>query len=60
MSLQHYRAFVIGPDGHVMNRIDLSCTSEQDARARARQLVDGQPIELWEGSRLIERFEPHQ
>jgi hypothetical protein len=51
---------VIGPDGHVINRIDLVCDSEDDARERAAQLVDGQAIELWEGARRIARFEPKQ
>ena len=54
----HYRAFVIGADGHVINRIDLFCESEDDARERAAQLVDSQAIELWEGARRIARFEP--
>jgi hypothetical protein len=58
MPLQGYRAFVIGLDGHVIDRVDLFCASEEDARERARQLVDGHAIELWEGTRRIERFEP--
>jgi len=53
-----FRAFVIGPDGHVIDRIDLVCDSEDDARERAAQLVDGHAIELWEGARRIARFEP--
>ena len=53
-----FRAFVIGPDGHVTNRIDLVCDSEDEARERAAQLVDGRAIELWEGARRIARFEP--
>lgn len=54
-----YRAFVIGRDGHVMGRVDLLCADEEEAKERARQLVDGHAIELWEGSRRIERFDPH-
>lgn len=58
MSTHGYRAFVIGPDGHVIGRTDLHCTSEQEAKERAKQLVDGHAVELWEGPRMIERFEP--
>ena len=45
-------------DGRVVNRIDLVCVSDADARERAKLLVEVHPIELWEGTRRIERFEP--
>jgi hypothetical protein len=38
-------------DGHVIGRTDLHCTSEDEAKERAKQLVDGHPVELWEGPR---------
>jgi hypothetical protein len=56
--MHEYRAFIIGPDGHVSDRIDLYCKNEDDARKRAKLLVDGHAVELWELDRLIERFEP--
>ena len=55
---QEYRAFIIGRDGHVVYRVDLLCS--KDARQRAKQLVNGHAVELWEGARQIERFEAHQ
>jgi hypothetical protein len=60
MPVQEYRVFVMGPDGHVIDRIDLVCATEEDAIERARQVVDGHAVELWRGSRRIERFEPRQ
>ena len=60
MPMQEYRPFVIGPDGHVISRIDLLCASEEDAGKRVRQLVRGEAVELWEGTRRIERFEPQR
>ena len=60
MSMRGYRAFVMGPDGRIVDRIDLFCASEKDALDRARQLVDEHAIELWEAARRIERFEPRQ
>lgn len=57
MPMQEYRAFLVGPDGHVVSRIDLLCIDEQDARERARRLAEGHAVELWEGARRIERFE---
>ena len=58
MAQYNYRAFVIGSDGHVTFRIDLFCFSEDDAKKRAKQLEDGRAVELWDGSCMIERFEP--
>ena len=58
MAQHNYRAFIIGSDGHVTFRIDLFCSSEADAKKRTKQLVDGRAVELWDGSCMIERFEP--
>jgi len=53
-----YKAYIIGPDGHIAHRIDLLCDSEEEARHRAKQLADGHAIELWQRDRRLERFEP--
>ena len=58
--MQDYRVFVIGPDGHIIDRIDLVCAAEEDAIEGARHVVDRHVIELWQGARRIERFEPRQ
>lgn len=55
-----YRAYVIGRDGHIINRIDLMCETEAEAKERAKHLVDGHAIELWDGGRQIAKFEPKQ
>jgi len=52
-----YRAFQMGPDGHVVFRIDLFCDNDDDARKQAKQLIDGHPVELWDG-KCLHRFEP--
>lgn len=56
--MEEYRAFVIGTDGHIINRIDLRCADETEARRLARVAVDAYAVELWQLSRFIERFEP--
>jgi hypothetical protein len=53
-----YRAYILGPDGHITKRIDLFCIDEQEAIRRARLLADHHPVELWDGARMVERFEP--
>ena len=29
--MQEYCAYIIGPDGHILNRIDLRCENEDEA-----------------------------
>jgi hypothetical protein len=51
-----YRAYIIGPDGHIQGRFDLICTDDDAARERAKQLVNGHDIELWQAARKIATF----
>jgi hypothetical protein len=56
-----YRAFEIGEDGHVIGRADLRfCRNDTAAKVFAKRLVDDRPIEVWDGARLLARFEPRQ
>ena len=58
--MEEYRAYVIGADGHIFNRVDIRCSDEQEARRLAKIAVDGHAVELWQGERFIDRFEPEQ
>jgi hypothetical protein len=51
--MQEYRAYIMGSDGHVQKRVDLRCNDEPEAIERAKQLVDGHDVELWQLDRLI-------
>jgi hypothetical protein len=53
-----YRAYIIGADGRIRDRVDLFCETEDKAKERAKQLVDGDAVELWDQARKIARFEP--
>ena len=53
-----YRAYILGLDGHIQDRIDLFCTNDDEAKERAKQLVDGHAVELWDEARKVARFEP--
>jgi hypothetical protein len=46
--MREYQAFVMTWDGHVKGKFDLICKDENEAKLKAEQLVDGDPIELWE------------
>ena len=53
-----YRAYIIGQDGRIKDRVEFHCDDENEAKERAKQLVDGHAIELWDQARRIARFEP--
>jgi hypothetical protein len=54
--VNEYRAYMMGADGHILNRIDLLCADDDEARERAKQLVDGHDVELWQLGRQIAVF----
>jgi hypothetical protein len=48
-----YRAYLVGEDGHFFNFEEMVCDDDAAALERARQLVDGHDVELWNGARLV-------
>jgi hypothetical protein len=54
--MQEYRAYLIGPDGHIQSRVDLVCENEGEARERVKQYVGSCYVELWQRDKLIVRF----
>jgi hypothetical protein len=56
VALHGYRAYILGPDGHVQGRVDLLCENDAVAIQLAKQLVDGHDVELWELGRLVHYF----
>jgi hypothetical protein len=53
----HYRAYLIGRDGQFKKVVDLICDDDDGARKRARKMVDGHDVELWQRDRRVEKFE---
>ena len=53
--MNEYRAYM-DADGHILNRIDLVCVDDDEAKERAKQLVDGHDVELWQMGRKIAEF----
>lgn len=51
-----YFAYIIGAEGQVINRVKLVFEHEEDAAERARGLVDGHDVELWQGDRKVATF----
>ena len=51
-----YRVYQIDADGKVASFSEVAAASDQEAGAKAQELVDGHAVELWDRSRLIARF----
>jgi hypothetical protein len=55
-----FYAYIVDPDGHVVSRVDLALENEEAAKERAKQLVDGHDVELWQLDRKIATFTRNQ
>jgi hypothetical protein len=53
-----YYAYVVGDDGHIANRIEVICETDEEAIRCAKRLVDGHAIELWQEARQVATFTP--
>ena len=51
--MAHYRAYLIGPDGHFHAAHDLDCETDEAAIEAAKQYIDGHDVEVWQQSRRI-------
>ncbi|MCA6104391.1 MULTISPECIES: hypothetical protein [Bradyrhizobium] len=58
--MRNYTAYILGPDGHIANRLDLLCCDDEAAKERAKTYADDYQIELWDGDRLIGQFKPRK
>jgi hypothetical protein len=47
---------LIGLDGHFVKVVDIITENDETAGQRARQLVDGHDLELWQEGRRIALF----
>ena len=48
-----FYAYIVDENGHVKNRVDLAFEKVEDAAERAKLLVDGHDVELWQRYRRI-------
>jgi hypothetical protein len=51
-----YRAFRIGPDGHIASSRAFVCDTDEHAIEWAKQIQEVRPIEVWSGDRLVARL----
>jgi hypothetical protein len=54
--MAEYRAYIVGDDDHFIGFEEMVCRDDGEAIAKAKRLVDGHDIELWNGERLLIRL----
>lgn len=53
-----YRAVMLNASGGEVLNTPVSASNDSEAKDKARALVDGHAVDLWDSMRFIERFEP--
>jgi hypothetical protein len=54
--MPEYRAYILDREGHIIRPVDLHCENDDEAKEKARQLVNGHDVELWQLDRKISTF----
>ena len=52
--MAEYRAYILTPDDHIAKAVNLFCEDDEAAKERAKQLVNGHDVELWQLGRKVE------
>jgi hypothetical protein len=55
--MPEYRAYIIGDDGHFHEAVPLVCADDTEAVEKAKRLVRGRGVELWQRDRKVATFE---
>ena len=56
--MQGYYLYFLDAQDHVRRRMDLECRDDAHAIEIVREHIAKSPMELWQGPRLVKRFEP--
>jgi hypothetical protein len=58
--LPYYRVYFIDREGHVSRPPEIiDCANSEEAAEKAKQFIDGQDIEVWDGPRMVVKY-PHK
>jgi hypothetical protein len=55
--MRDYKLYLLDQDNRIQSSVDLQCEDDADAIQLAQSLIDG-PMELWEGIRVVRKFNP--
>jgi hypothetical protein len=54
--MSDYRVYIVGHHGHFIDAVEMDCADDAEATVRARQLVDGHDVQLWQRGRCVGVF----
>ena len=54
--MPEYRAYMVGSDGYFWDAVPLVCSNDDEAMEKAKQLVNGSDVELWQRDRQVAEF----
>ncbi|MCK1337306.1 hypothetical protein ABIB06_003730 [Bradyrhizobium sp. LB8.2] len=54
-----YRAFIMSEDGRITGVHEMECADDVEATAKARQLLDGHDLEVWNRDRRVAVLKHH-
>jgi hypothetical protein len=54
--MAEYRAYAVGDDGHFIGFEPVICDDDNQAIDKAKRLVNGHDMELWNGDRFVARL----
>jgi hypothetical protein len=52
-----YKLYFLDPEGHIRQRVDIDCEDDERAIRTVAERATGEAMELWEGARLVKKFE---
>ena len=58
--MTHYRLYFFDARDHISRALDIECRDDGEAIAHVGEHPHPFAIELWQGARRIERFEPSE
>lgn len=56
IEVAEYRVCTVGADGHFTESREMICRDDGEAVARAKRMIDGHDIEVWNGNRFVIRL----
>jgi hypothetical protein len=56
--MPHYRLYFLHLDNRISNAVDLDCETDEAAIEKVSSLRYVHAMELWQGTRLVKRFNP--
>lgn len=54
-----YRFYLLNGHGHIVHRVDLDCSTDDEAIAAVEGHRRSGAMELWDGARVVRRFPPN-